>query len=666
MSSEAGTLEDVELSLSFALVKCSCGNERQAGQLCKVCGCQGTEFDEYLERRREIVAALDLQVVAPHEPAPASLESLWVTLRGWLDDFTTAIEQTNQGSPHEASGRLQRAVDNLSVLSTHVIAAPKLRPRLAEWRAVDRVLQMNARLIDHWTRALVAPTPAAVNDEAESGQAALDQAAAIIARFNAVSDERAALDELELTDEYGDVVAGAAGAFTLAGARNLIEFEQSGAALFERMTGTRACPVGFGIRLQMLNLIVESSFDEDRFWESTRAAYRAMIDSSEAFARLARDERWRRDFVLISREARDAGPEAAAITAAGANRRRELRSGIRLGATITERLAPGLVATLLSIKRRNAYTRERAKEIRTLLNEGNAAGYGSLLQGIDLAFRDADAHGEFEISDDGVRFTGTRREYDFLSDEELLDRVFMGFESVSALHVGIAAALPAVGVEHEELEEILVDQPEPSEMARILMAMNGWEDIQVQRDGKTLRIRGTRKVETPTTVAATLLPAIDEDVEELILEGEGIGRLCVARGPVAPFRRAAATSDPAEKHAASLEALATWTIDGKCPIAGSSLRKVVALTALEVLSPATQQEDALATLRALAGLTNRLAANGLLASRRDRRLVEAVSAALELREQAVTGHLSPERVPQVVTALAGLAPERVPDLRATW
>lgn len=94
------------------------------------------------------------------------------------------------------------------------------------------------------------------------------------------------------------------------------------------------------------------------------------------------DQQWQRDFLPIAEEARDAGVEAAALDAVAQNRRRDVRAAIRLGAIITERLAPPLLATLLVVTRRSAYARERSKDVSTLLRETRDAGLGDLVEGI--------------------------------------------------------------------------------------------------------------------------------------------------------------------------------------------------------------------------------------------------------------------------------------------
>jgi hypothetical protein len=312
------------------------------------------------------------------------------------------------------------------------------------------------------------------------------------------------------------------------------------------------------------------------------------------------------------------------------------------------------------------YERERDKDLRPLLQAARDAGLAEAVIGIDLALRDADAHGEFEIVEDGVRFTGTRCEYDFLDDSELIDRVLAGLESACALYCGIAAALPEFGFDHDDLERLSVLKPTPNETLHLILAMNGWREVAVEREAGAIRVSGTRSVPTSIGVAALLLPALEHDAKELILEARDEVGNHVARGPLEPFRRSADATSPAVKHAAILETLATWTIDGKRAIAATTLRKVVALTALEALTPQKANDEALLTLQALFDLMTRLTARGLASQRRDKRLSSAIVSALRLRQQIATDVPIDVDVAALVNDLRRLAPEKVPELRQSW
>jgi hypothetical protein len=79
--------------------------------------------------------------------------------------------------------------------------------------------------------------------------------------------------------------------------------------------------------------------DPRRFWTTARTVYQLLAKHNVALRGLFSDADWRSDLAAVSLEARDAGFEAAAVAAAGANRRRLVQSALRLAARQIERAA---------------------------------------------------------------------------------------------------------------------------------------------------------------------------------------------------------------------------------------------------------------------------------------------------------------------------------------
>ena len=174
--------------------------------------------------------------------------------------------------------------------------------------------------------------------------------------------------------------------------------------------------------------------DPARFWRTARRVFESVVSHDLALRGLFDDPDWRADFVSVSIETRDAGFEASAVAAAGANRRRLVQSALRLAARQIERAAQPLLATLLAIEGRQSYASERKRDINALLTRASQGGHDELLLGLDPKLRDADAHGAFEIDSNGVRLTGTRGKLNYLSDEEVVDVTMAGTESIVAVY----------------------------------------------------------------------------------------------------------------------------------------------------------------------------------------------------------------------------------------
>ena len=315
------------------------------------------------------------------------------------------------------------------MLHARVARARRLRPDHAPWAAIDGVLCALSDVRDGYLGALAAATVEETREAAARGQAAIDSATAVLDRFNALDDAWERVDSADISDEDGDLLGVAGAVVEFSGVTDMIVLDREGAGLFSRITGEDAmAPPGLGPSLQLLDFVVEAAMDPARFWQTARDVYRLLVEHHIALRRLYADADWRSDFVGVSVEVRDAGFEAAAVAVAGANRRRLVQSFLRLAARQIERAAQPLLATLLAIEGHRPYATERNRDINSLLTRAAQSGHEDLLLGLDPKLRDADAHGKFEIDEDGVRLTGTRGNLDYLSDTELVGITLAGTE----------------------------------------------------------------------------------------------------------------------------------------------------------------------------------------------------------------------------------------------
>ena len=302
--------------------------------------------------------------------------------------------------------------------------------------------------------ALATTTTAEAEAKAEAGQAALDQASAALVYFNRFTDVWQAIEEAPL-DEFADVLEGATAISQLQESGDIVEIDRRGRALAERITGKPTeLPAGIGVVLLHLDIAAESLYDTDRFWSGAGEVYRLAAARPEALIGLFEDASWRQELAMLGVDIRDAGFELQAVSAASSNRRRQIKSLLGVGAHLFEQAARPLLATVLCLQRRSPYARERAKDSNTLVREVEQAGLGHLLVGLDPKIRDADAHGQFELTDDGVNFTGTRGTLTTASDPELVDVILAGLESTSLVYWGLMTALIEAGADPVEIERL--------------------------------------------------------------------------------------------------------------------------------------------------------------------------------------------------------------------
>jgi hypothetical protein len=649
----------VDLTITFSLVRCACGGERQAGQPCPHCGRDPEEVDEGLERRRTLVRALREREPDP-PAAPLELDEAFAVVGAWLDRFFAAYEASGDGSLEEAAKRLRQSLTELDVLLARATGAGRLRPHHATWAVIDAVLTAYEDIRDAYLDALVAESVPEAEEAATRGQQAIDAAAASLDRFNSLKEVSGRFDEANVDDEYGDLLAGAEAVVELTGTPDMLELDRRGAELFARISGGAAqCPSGFGLQMHLLNLAVESGMDPARFWSVARRVYELLSKYEVALLGLFSDVAWRADLAGVSVEARDAGFEAAAVAAAaGSNRRLLIQSALRLAARQIERVARPLLATVLAVQDRKTYASERRREFNELLTRAAQAGLDDLLLGLDPKLRDADAHGAFAVEDEGVRLTGTRGKLESLSDEELIDATIAGTESVVAIYAGLVAALVTAGVQVEDLEAVVAAKVGDADKVKFVLLLNGWHEVDVKIADGQVTARGHREVPSVLALLAAVMAIVPEGSETLTLIASDDSGIHETTGPIAPWLRWSDLTDAPEKEIAFTIAAMASTIDGTPILTRAHSEKLYAHRALEALSPAVPAETALPTLRALVNAARALESD---------RLATVIASALRLRQDVATGGPQPiRRVEGVLDSLNRWLLVDVPQMRSSW
>ena len=647
----------MHLTITFPLVRCSCGAERQAGQHCPACDCEPEEIDEDLERRRAIVGrCVERDEIT--DAKPLAVEDAFPAVGGWLDDFSAAYETINDGSIADAAARLRDSLLALDVLHLRAAGTPRLRPNHALWTALDAVLASYDDVRDTYLEALTAPTPDEAEQASARGQAAIDAAAAALERFNDLTDAWQRVHEADLAEEHSDVLAGAEGVVDLTGTTDMVELDRQGAELFARITGGGvACPSGLGLALHLLALAVEGSMDPPRFWATSRSVYELLAPHEAALRGLFSDANWRADLAAASLEVRDAGFEAAAVAAVTGNRRRLVQSALRLSARQIERAAPTLLATLLALESRQPYASKRRRDIGTLLTQTARAGHENLLLGLDPKLRDADAHGEFTLDDSGVRLTGSRGKLDYLTDDELIDVTLAGGESIAALHWGVIAALVAAGVDVERLEEIAAAEVADEDKIKFVLLLNGWHDVEVTIDGADIVVRGRRDGPNAWGLIGAVVAIAPVALETLTLIPTDEMGVHTARGPLAPYRRWSGSGDELEKEIAFTFASMAWTIDGEPIMTRAHAEKIYAFRVMEALNPEVPPREALRTLRAYLEAAREIGSDDL---------ATALAAALRLRREVAMGTSLTAGAEEVVEALNRWLLVDLPEIPSSW
>jgi hypothetical protein len=332
-----------------------------------------------------------------------------------------------------------------------------------------------------------------------------------------------------------------------------------------------------GLSMALIDAQVTATMDCDRFWTNVSWAYRLLTGPEakgcQKFGQVISAPGWVADMVEVQTQLVEAIRDMPA-NIDGSNGRQLARTLVRLGHLNCERAAKYLVATVLCAFRDRDYASKRTQDFGALVGEAGDLHLGDLIEGIDKAMRHGDAHREYTVTDDGVQFTAERREYDFLTWDELLDRVILGLESTLAIHTAILCAATEAGLDAEDLVDFAALFT-PQDALAMVAAADGWSGVEITIEDGEVTVEAI--VQRPVTFAiigafSAHLPA---EIQALTIRTRHEGQLCEMAGPLDPMRTFSSQDPGVAKQAAFLDIVRTWTVDG-LPVTDSvGIRKAV-------------------------------------------------------------------------------------------
>ena len=574
-----------------------CGHLRALDVACEECGSAPTQDEgPLLARRAAVDPVLDELCSGLPVAATSALEaSEWRYLLGdWLEEF---LEGLNTFVRTGAIDRVHASCVALRRYRADVTMCPRYRPDLGEWAAIEAGLAGFDLLAVGCMEALRAPTAPEAERLANAAQADLTAAQDAVARW---ADRRDAWLGAEEDPPSGDLVwDGTSRAMLLLGGEHdgFIEIEQSGQPQFERVTGETPSPAGIGLALRMAEVTAEAVFDVDRFWRCAELAYRRLTSTERrgraAIGSVAATPGWADDMRAVQMQLAEAIRDLPDLTTA--NETRMGRATVRLGHLVAERAAKYLIATLLAAYRDRDYTELRKMDLGALLTEAGQVGLASLLLGVDKAMRHGDAHGEFTIEDDGIRFTADRREYDFLTWPELVDRVMAGIESTNAIFVAVLCAVGGTAVADDIVD--LKDIFGPEQQIFLVTAADGWTAVEVGGELPELTVTGVRGRRPKFSTVGAMAAVVPGEVVSLTVDASSPEGRDVYAGPVEPMRKFQAHTGP-EKEAWLVDIFRAWTLNDRVIADSAFVRKVVSAN---VLKAARSEDEPIARRTAVIG-----------------------------------------------------------------
>jgi hypothetical protein len=602
------------IKLSWKQIECRrCHEARVVGMLCPTCNARPDprEADPNLQRRQRLahgaLAILDRQPAGHATSHPTtdqwSPEEGFDPLVAWPEQFLPTLNAAIQDL--SAAARLLELVTDLVDLRDQLHASRRLRPHLPLWRTADALIGHLTQVARFYLTACEEPTPLQAQAAAEAGQQALDTAADEGPRL---AERLERWQRISASDQVGDIVAAlAVEAYRLAGTADLLVLEQDGARDFEQLLGA-ACPSGMGLLLRMMSLQAEVVLDQQRFRQITHDAYAVFVGRPDRLQQLAQDPRLVDDVHEALRRGYDATVTAQAVLAAASDDRRAIRAVLAFAHELLEGPGKRYVAALLAVAGRRDYQDLRRQDAGTLLRQASQQpSLAPLLDGLDIALRDAKAHEDYLIEGDELILTdhGVRRpNAQPIPGLVLLDRVLTALETVQALLFALVAAAAGIDITLVDALDYSHFDMADEDMVAMLLGLQSWTDVTVELHGDALRAAATGQLGfQPLRPVAVLVPHLPQHITRLELTMHTSTGQHLLGGPTEPWRRYSASADW-DKQLHFVECCRRWRLDGQPTFDQDQIRLWAARQALE--QAASGYPACVRRLRQLRDLAQRL------------------------------------------------------------
>jgi len=580
------------IKLSWKQIECRrCHEARVAGVPCPNCDARPDprEADPSLQRRqrlaRDALTILDRQPASHATSHPTtdqwSPEEGFDPLVAWVEQFLPTLNAAIQDP--SAGARLLELVSDLVDLRDQLQGPRWLRPHLPLWRTADALIEHLTQVARCYLTACEEPTPLQAQAAAEAGQKALDAAAEEGPR---PVERLERWQRVSASDQVGDIVSAlAVEAYRLAGTADLLVLEQDGARDFEQLLGA-ACPSGMGLLLRMMSLQAEVVLDEQRFHQLVHDAYAVFTRRPDRLRQLVQDQTLVDDVNDAIRRGYDAAITARAVLAAASDDRRAVRAVLALAHELLEGPGKRYVAALLAVAGRRSYQDLRRRDAGAVLQQASQQPrLVPLLDGLDIALRDAKAHEDYLIEGDELILTdhGVRRpNTQPIPGLVLLDRVLTAVETLQALLFALVAAAAGIDITLvDPLDYSHFDMTDEDVVAMLLALQSSWTEVTVEFHSDTLQAAATGELGTqPLRSVAVLVPHLPERITQLELTVRTSTGHRLLAGPTEPWRRHNASTDW-DKQLHFIEGCGRWHLDGKPTFDQDQIRLWAARQALE-------------------------------------------------------------------------------------
>jgi hypothetical protein len=540
-------------------------------------------------------------------------------LSPWIPGLFQALNAFGEDS--SVTEGLRDQLVELTRLRDRVVANGRCRPWLALWDPFAALIESLIAMTRTYLEAAVAPDPSAAERLQAVAQGHLDEASRQIHLVNIRLDWWGVDHTVQLPDS---AVAAAAAAYDATGAQNLIDLDSRGMALYERISGRATGPTGIGAGLLVDLGLVDRALDEARVYRVANIAYSRVDPNRAKFTALLDDPGWRADLLQVRRVFYEAQVEAETLLRKLAGHRRlEAGAVLALGFKMTESVSKTLLGLVLAAS--SPAAPKRTADYDDVLAAAKKAGLGDALLGFDEHIRNAHAHVDFEVTDDGVLLGRNRAKPVRLNDEELVDVVLASLESCAALFGGLDCVISEEG--HESGDDRLLDIPLSDRLA-ILLAVSGVHPEHPTVKADRLEVSGAAHGDlgiNPLQVVTILAPSIPNEIRRVTVRLRRRGGTVLADVPLEPLRRFL-QGDGLAKQIAFVEFLGRTTINGRLVFSQRHVRFMMATLVHGLLDAPLSEVEAVAPLMSV--VARRL---------KDRDLAEALDAFVPMKQARLKG-----------------------------
>lgn len=369
------------------------------------------------------------------------------------EDLTAGINAFAQddGSA-KAKDKLSDAVLYLSALQSRAARTPLHRPNITLIRATVATLDRLAEAWQVWRKALIASTMPEAQQLAKSAQLLLDSAGSHLVDYRTALDSIAAYEDSSEPDFLKRLLR----VLSLANPNlSFTDLEEEGASVASKEL---ALPIGTGKGIDFLILtgIAKAHFDPERFATVLKETATFCL-KSEKLLETSRSPGAIEGLASTQRSILESLKAYESILRTETNHKTLLRRIISLYGEIFEDVAAPLFAwyCLLAGLKTKSYAQLmslNATELSSTLLSSSVTS--SWLVGAKNYLRNAAGHGRtsYSISDDTVSFK-LNSFSETVPIDEILDNIFVFFESLAALSWALTNALELAGIDLPLSEE---------------------------------------------------------------------------------------------------------------------------------------------------------------------------------------------------------------------